>query len=632
METDSDYDDGSAADAVGDDTGTRPDAEGYDEDVGDAIHNDHVNYDSDDGLYYFDAEESEFNAESKFPPSLAEYYDRMSKTTHPRVVVDEGRKVAFQQCMKEVDYVRGIIGFGEEGEDALFARLFGEESELFVASFKKIGVDYAEFVAFIATFFLECRLRTTLSRLVDDRDINTDRYMSYKRYAAIWKQIDSQGKGQNFTKRFWEMLEGALNDTLHDLFVPKNDEFVMRLAHDDDKHWYNETKKITNRALGEETKHKRARHVKDNAIGFVADVTVNVASGFPVNVRYRRTGEGSATAFKEVSRFVFKFSDENSAPNLTGKVEIAADRGYWNTDTLVFCVGRLGAGVVGTIKRGLKWFPFTWGEKKQSSPQRGVQTQQYVPAQGQPRIFQRTARHNVGKKHNKDHQLTATALRNGHSKTVSMTLTTDPDLDNCVDLVSSSTKDYRKYHKTNKSRRERTMNGFELVAGEDPLDAESESAMDVDDDSDGREYHWECINEQCKILTMGQRDQSWFTMRMFSLTSSIMGRVVRARSPNIDVEDDRRSDYERVLGYLGQVHLLPDGPVQGGDEEGEDESNADSTNVGEEGSADHMSISNETVLELISGEEHPREIVEDDGELLGTTHIYRLSALPESDT
>ena len=239
---------------------------------------------------------------------------------------------------------------------------------MFVASFKKIGVDYAEFVAFIATFFLECRLRTTLSRLVDDRDINTDRYMSYKRYAAIWKQIDSQGKGQNFTKRFWEMLEGALNDTLHDLFVPKNDEFVMRLAHDDDKHWYNETKKITNRALGEETKHKRARHVKDNAIGFVADVTVNVASGLPVNVRYRRTGESSATAFKEVSRFVFKFSDENSAPNLTGKVEIAADRGYWNTDTLVFCVGRLGAGVVGTIKRGMKWFPFTWGEKKRPDP------------------------------------------------------------------------------------------------------------------------------------------------------------------------------------------------------------------------------------------------------------------------
>mmetsp|Transcript_2631 Transcript_2631/g.5310 ORF Transcript_2631/g.5310 Transcript_2631/m.5310 type:complete len:466 (+) Transcript_2631:45-1442(+) len=439
------------------------------------------------------------------------------RSTHPKVVIDEVRKVAFDQCMKEVDYLRGRLGFEEEGEDNLFELIFGEDSELFANAFKKIGVEYAEFVAFIATFYLECRLRTTLSRLVDDRDINTDRYMSHERYAAIWKKMDSHGKGHNFTNRFWEMIEAALNDNLHDLFVPKKDEFTMRLAHDDDKHWYNETKKLADRPLGEETKLKRARHVRDNAKGFVADVTVNAASGFPVNVRYRRSGESSTTAFREVMKFLFKFADDSSAPNLSGKVEIAADRGYWNIDTLVFCVGRLGAGVVGTIKRGMKWFPFTWGEKKQSSTQRGVKTQQYVPAEGQPQIFQMSARHNVGKRNSRDRQLTATALRNGHSKTVSMTLTTDPCHDNCVDLVSSSTKDYRKYHKPNKSKRERIMNGFDLVAGGDLLDTLPVDGTDVE----GRMHHWECLSQRCRILTMGQRDQSWFTMRMFSLTSSI---------------------------------------------------------------------------------------------------------------
>ena len=197
--------------------------------------------------------------------------------------------------MKEVDYIRGRLGFGEEGEDKLFERIFGEDSELFASAFKKIGVDYAEFAAFIATFYLECRLRTTLSRLVDNRDINTDRYMSHdERYAAIWKQLDSHGKGKIFTDRSWEMIEAALNDILHDLFVPKNDEFIMRLAHDDDKQWYNETKKLSDRPLGEETKLKTSRHVRDNAKGFAVDVTVNVASGFPVNVRYRRSGESTS--------------------------------------------------------------------------------------------------------------------------------------------------------------------------------------------------------------------------------------------------------------------------------------------------------------------------------------------------
>ncbi|EJK69735.1 hypothetical protein THAOC_08976, partial [Thalassiosira oceanica] len=120
METDSDFEDGSAADvdapAPEDDTGTSG-AVGYDKDAGDAIHNGHVHYD--------------------------------------------------------------------KGEDNLFERIFGEDSELFANAFKKIGVEYAEFVAFIATFYLECRLRTTLSRLVDDRDINTDRYMSHERYARV---------------------------------------------------------------------------------------------------------------------------------------------------------------------------------------------------------------------------------------------------------------------------------------------------------------------------------------------------------------------------------------------------------------------------------------------------------------
>ncbi|EJK51151.1 hypothetical protein THAOC_29704 [Thalassiosira oceanica] len=68
--------------------------------------------------------------------------------------------------------------------------------------------------------------------------------------------MDSHGKGHNFTNRFWEMIEAALNDILHDLFVPKKDEFTMRLAHDDDKHWYNETKKLADRPLGEETQRR----------------------------------------------------------------------------------------------------------------------------------------------------------------------------------------------------------------------------------------------------------------------------------------------------------------------------------------------------------------------------------------
>ena len=79
MEMDSEFEDSSTADvdvpAPEDDTETSG-AVSYDEGAGDAIHNDHVHYDSDDGLYFFDAEESEFNGASNFPPKLAEYSAR----------------------------------------------------------------------------------------------------------------------------------------------------------------------------------------------------------------------------------------------------------------------------------------------------------------------------------------------------------------------------------------------------------------------------------------------------------------------------------------------------------------------------------------------------------------------------
>ncbi|EJK54278.1 hypothetical protein THAOC_26114, partial [Thalassiosira oceanica] len=145
--------------------------------------------------------------------------------------------------MKEVDYLRGRLGFEEEGEDNLFELIFGGG----------FGV--------------------VRQRLQED-----------------WRTSIRTGTClMSGTPQFGRRWTATARDTT--LPIALKDEFTMRLAHDDDKHWYNETKKLADRPLGEETKLKRARHVRDNAKGFVADVTVNAASGFPVNVRYRRSGE-----------------------------------------------------------------------------------------------------------------------------------------------------------------------------------------------------------------------------------------------------------------------------------------------------------------------------------------------------
>ena len=96
---------------------------------------------------------------------------------------------------------------------------------------------------------LECRFSVTYERLVRDPDVNTTSYMDADEYKAIWRKLDKYNRLNNYSLRPWEMIESALNSTLHELFVPTGDEFKMRLSYDDDKHWFNFFVKIKDMIL-----------------------------------------------------------------------------------------------------------------------------------------------------------------------------------------------------------------------------------------------------------------------------------------------------------------------------------------------------------------------------------------------
>ena len=110
-------------------------------------------------------------------------------------------------------------------------------------------------------------------------------------------------------------------------------------------------------------------------------------------------------------KYLFKYEDEGSAPNLSDKVEIVADRGYWGRDVLRYLLSK-GADLLATVKR-LNWYPFTWGKKGSATSAKSSEKPENIPIDGQPRWYQSTAKHNVGKSGTKDYQLTATAYRNG---------------------------------------------------------------------------------------------------------------------------------------------------------------------------------------------------------------------------
>ena len=216
----------------------------------------------------------EAGCESNFPPPLKDYKPR-DPSRHPIVGFNEGREKVWEQGMKEVDLLRARVGIKGEGRQGLFEIEFGEDSELY-AKCKKIGIESLEqYYKWLATFFLECRFSVTYERLVKDPDVNTSSYMDLDEYKAIWRKMDNYNKKNNYSSRSWEEIETALNETLHDLFVPKQDEFKMRLSYDDDKHWFNFFVKVKDMLLGVDSKLKRERHVRDNVVGMTADVASN---------------------------------------------------------------------------------------------------------------------------------------------------------------------------------------------------------------------------------------------------------------------------------------------------------------------------------------------------------------------
>ena len=132
---------------------------------------------------------------------------------------------------------------------------------------------------------------------------------------------------------------------------------------------------------------------------------------------------------------LFKYEDEGSAPNLSGKLEIVADRGYWGRDMLRYLLSK-GADLLGTVKR-LLWFKYTWGKKGSATSAKSSEMPESIPLDGQPRWYQSTAKHNFGKSSAKDHQLTATAYRNGYCKSaIGMTLSSDPRVPSTLAIQS----------------------------------------------------------------------------------------------------------------------------------------------------------------------------------------------------
>lgn len=515
------------------------------------------------------------DGDSTFPPPLKDYED-ITMSTHPEITFSLGQSEAWHQIKKEVSYfLKRIKDINEDSDDLiqnLFDKAFGEDSTLF-AKCKKIGIkSFEEYSIFMATFFLECRFSITYQKLYDDLQVDTSDFLEPERYKAIWRSIDMYKKSDDYSPRAWEEFEEAFNEVAKELFIPTNKEFKMRITMDDDKQWFNFHIKSKDVPIDENSRLAHGRHVKDNVPGLTADISSFTGSGVPIHLHYRRKGESEHSSVLETLKYIFRFG-EGELPNLSGRAEFTADRGFLQLGVVKYVLS-LGCDILGTIKRQ-KWFPFTFGVKPPTNAPSSSDPE-FIDVAGAPCVFQKRVKHNLGKRSNKDHNLTATAFRNGHSSSVAMLLSSDCEDESAIDLVIDTAKNDKNYF-SKKSKKERFMMGFDFLVGEKD-----------------RDTHPNALLTTVAPLTQTQGDKTWWIMRSFSCVSSVMDRVIRAKAPNIDNSHRRRDDYEIVAMYANFTKLLP-GYAE---DDGEDSAmSVDSANSDQSKNSDHT-ISDETVFGL----------------------------------
>lgn len=494
-----------------------------------------------------------------FPPAISEY--TKSDTSQPLITFDKAKKTAFKQAMQEVKYFRDKLGHGTKGVDNAFDIMFGEDSELFSKFNVKFGIKSFEvYSRFMATFFIECCLSTNYSKLCSLSLFDNTGFLSPKEYNEIWTKIDNYHKKEKFSKRSWEDIEEAFNDMAKEIFVPTGTppEFVINATIDDDKHHHNGTVAKRDQPLDEETNLSIGRHVKENAPGPTVDATVLSASGIVIHLHYRRPGETEFESIKATFKSLFKVGEGKELPNLSGKVSLAADRGYWRPKVIYFLIA-MGVDIWGTIMR-LAFVPLTWGKKKKKKKNDSTTKKDeptFIDVEGPPLNVQVTAEHNLGNKSNKDHKLTVSCFRNGVSSAAALTVSTmhhTIDLDFVISTAAGARSYFDSSNEYRRNKPLRFMLGFTPLY--DTLDPREVATL---------------INNFVYPLTMGQNDHSWRRMRGYSCTSSTMDKVIRAKAPHINYNHHCRGAFEAVLQYAGLSELVPDdAPSDSDAEEDED--------------------------------------------------------------
>ena len=306
---------------------------------------------------------------------------------HESCIDDNDMPFDDESPLKKEDVIKLIIG-----PDSAVGKILREH----------LSMSEEVYLKFIQTLSIQAAYKVSTSQLFDPSSLLSHAApMSKEDYTKIWKELSTKkrvARSQLFVgagrrgKCVWEYLEEAVNNLCRRISV-SNRTGNISVALDDDKIWANLTGLNKSDTFG----IKYTTHVQPNRKGIVAHTAVSTGANMPLGIAIEKKKDSTMECFKRLLKFIFETNGSIDLRN----VLVASDRGYMVPKAVFDFLIANGGNVVGTVKRSLECWPFTFDQKMEESGNRSK-----IETRGPPTLFVKTVSNSLKKVY-------ATAFQNG---------------------------------------------------------------------------------------------------------------------------------------------------------------------------------------------------------------------------
>lgn len=255
----------------------------------------------------------------------------------------------------------------------------------------------------MTTLFLQAAYRVSTEELFHNDSLLKDLVpMAKTEFNLSWKCLaekkmlpTSEIRTARQDAPLWEKLETIVNTVCSSVSIVGR-KGTISIALDDDKIWFSsKVAKVVDLFNLKFTTHNKA-----NRKSIVAHTAVSTGANIPLGIVYERKNDGCIDCFKRLLDFSFK---KDGTTNLRN-VRVHSDRGYTLPDLVFQYILKSGGEIVGTIKRTVQCWPFTFGQTLNETDKRIN-----IDQRGAPTLFLSWCK--AGSKH-----LFASAFRNGSDR------------------------------------------------------------------------------------------------------------------------------------------------------------------------------------------------------------------------